>query len=278
MIDCFSFSYRAVLPATKAPEDWQLTTAQANNSRLVTMCRWVVEVVNGRFKRDFKLFRQDFFNRALSHAMEDFRIAGSIINAFHVPITDSRHAADFISIIQQRMNLQNSLADYILSENINRRRVNFSNISSVRSLELPFPRLNNDDLILFGLGTYQIKLARSYFSENIRDGGEFTIEVCRDDHLDNIRQYGISPHHAWLLRVRTRSRHCRSRIYYSYIIVSSLFAGRNAIQQWYCTCLSGRRTLGCCAHIMCVVWYLGWAQYEPEITLPAVELDNVIVE
>lgn len=37
--------------------DHQLTTENANVSRKVTQCRWVVNVVNGYFKRDFKLLR-----------------------------------------------------------------------------------------------------------------------------------------------------------------------------------------------------------------------------
>lgn len=50
-------------PQTKYPYETQLTTEQANESRMVTMCRWVVEVVNGRFKRDFKLLRQVYYQK-----------------------------------------------------------------------------------------------------------------------------------------------------------------------------------------------------------------------
>ena len=36
----------------------QLTTTQANRSRLVTKCRFVVEAVNGQLKQRFGLFNQ----------------------------------------------------------------------------------------------------------------------------------------------------------------------------------------------------------------------------
>ncbi|KAJ8720700.1 hypothetical protein PYW08_006165 [Mythimna loreyi] len=49
--------YSVHIPESKYPNGAQLTTDQANKSRLITICRWVVEVVNGRFKRDFRLLR-----------------------------------------------------------------------------------------------------------------------------------------------------------------------------------------------------------------------------
>lgn len=51
------------MPQTIATGEWQLSTLQANISRCVTMNRWVVETVNGRFSRDFKIFREDYFNK-----------------------------------------------------------------------------------------------------------------------------------------------------------------------------------------------------------------------
>lgn len=30
---------------------------------------------------------------------------------------------------------------------------------------------------------------------------------------------------------------------------------------WYCQCKAGQRTVGCCAHVATVVWYLGWARH-----------------
>ncbi|CAH2087290.1 unnamed protein product [Euphydryas editha] len=46
--------YRTYMPASLEEDETQLSTSEANKSRSVTICRWVVEIVNGRFKRDFK--------------------------------------------------------------------------------------------------------------------------------------------------------------------------------------------------------------------------------
>lgn len=47
-----SCNYSAYMPESLLEGEHQLTTEQANRSRCVTICRWVVEVVNGCFKRD----------------------------------------------------------------------------------------------------------------------------------------------------------------------------------------------------------------------------------
>ena len=39
--------------------------------------------------------------------------------------------------------------------------------------------------------------------------------------------------------------------------------GMNPITGWYCWCKSGASTLGCCAHVASVIWYL--RQYRNEI-------------
>ncbi|KAF9424317.1 hypothetical protein HW555_000456, partial [Spodoptera exigua] len=49
-----SLGFSVHKPETLDVGETQLFTIKANKSRLVTLCRWVIELVNGRFKRDFK--------------------------------------------------------------------------------------------------------------------------------------------------------------------------------------------------------------------------------
>lgn len=276
--DLHACGYEAHLPKTKNRDEDQLTTEQANKSRLVTMCRWVVEVINGWFKRDFKLFRQDFFNRALPHMMTDFRIGAALLNVCREPLSDNVHAETFIEVINQRVNQPNNLAEYVLANNLNRRRASFDSITGNQPNISDFPLLTEDDLTIFALGTYQVKLARSYYAEHVRQG-LYNIETYRDPDVTGLGRCGITATNVWLLRCRIQSRHTRSKIYYSYIIVDREKSGREAIENYYCSCLSGKRTLGCCAHIMCVVWYLGWARnQEEDIRLPAHFLNDIIVD
>ncbi|KAF9411151.1 hypothetical protein HW555_010013 [Spodoptera exigua] len=239
------------------------------SSRLVTICRWVVEVVNGRFKRDFKIFRQDYFNRALPHMQDDFRNAAAITNAFHDPITDNVNASGFMERINN---------SHVIDYNLNSRRIPFQSMS----VELPdvrgFPRLSEEELVMFALGTYQIKLARSYYSEHARNG-VYTIEVYREnDDLNNLlNNYNITGNNFWLLRGEVQSRHTRSRIYHTYILVNSDHLKLAALNHYYCSCKSGRRTLGTCAHVMSIVWFLAYARYE-NIDHPAQFLDSIVID
>ncbi|KOB67881.1 Uncharacterized protein OBRU01_19118, partial [Operophtera brumata] len=119
------YGYAVHMPETKHPRETQLTTDQANKSRCVTICRWVVEVINGRFKRDFRLLRIDHSNRALSYMMDYFRIAAALLNDFHVLIDNNVHANEFLNIINERISQPNRLADLVIRNNYNRRRAHF---------------------------------------------------------------------------------------------------------------------------------------------------------
>ncbi|XP_047036447.1 uncharacterized protein LOC124642178 [Helicoverpa zea] len=195
--------YECYVPPTKDRGDSQLSTEQANESRAVTLCRWVVEVVNGRFKRDYKLLRQNYFNRAVPHMIVDFRIAASLINTFHTPIVDSIHAEQFWNRIRATADLQNILYTYVERKRLNSRRADFQRLEA-NNME-NFPRLTESEIIVLALGTYQLKLARSYCGEHFRNG-LYLIETYRENLLDDLPDYGIQED-VWLLRGRIQSRH-----------------------------------------------------------------------
>lgn len=271
--DIEAHGYEYYVPPTKARQETQLSTEQANDARAVTMCRWVVEVVNGRFKRDFKLLRQKYFNRALPSMFNDFKIAAAILNHFHVPIIDNALAEEFLAQIRAKVDLPNLLYNYVERKRLNSRRANFQRLAA-NELE-SFPILSEEQIIVFALGTYQLKLARSYCAEHIRNG-LYLIEVYRENDLDDLPDYGMDED-VWLLRGRIQSRHVRSRIYYCYILVNNNENENNPIVQHYCTCLTGRRTMGTCAHTLSIIWYLGHARHTG-FTAPAAFLNDVIVD
>lgn len=153
MSDLETYGFKAYMPESLLEGEHQLTTLQANRSRFVTMCRWVVEIVNGRIKRDYRLFRNVFSNRAAKHLMADLKIACALINKFHPPIEDPPHAAQYVTIAKRRLYMPNYLSEYVELENINRRRAIFTTIEgNIPHLER-FPILTIDDLKRFALGT-----------------------------------------------------------------------------------------------------------------------------
>lgn len=270
--------YDAHMPPSKDRNSQQLSTEQANKSRLITIVRWVVEVVNGRFKRDFKFLRADNFNRAVPHMFEHFRIAAALINAFHLPIRDNAYANAIITIINERIHFENHLAQYVIQKNLNMQRVVFTRMAAYVPGFEDIPQLEEEHLVLIALGTYHIKIASSYCAEHLSDG-TYVIELYRDNELEDLNEYNIEVEEgSFLLRARIQSRHTRSKQYYTYVLINSGIEGRGAFKHYYCTCLTGRRTIGTCAHVISILWYLCWARHQEGLSPPAAHLNNVIID
>lgn len=266
-----TYGYNAYMPRTKRRGETQLTTIDANKSRLVTMCRWVVEAVNGKFKRDFKIFRERIFNRASQNTINDFKIAGAIINCFQDPFEDSQYSDQFIECIRLNLNKPNLLADYVEENNLNRQRITFDRLEADNQ-HLVFPELTLEDIILIAVGTYHLKIARSYSSEHIQRTGVLDIEYYR--HSERVL---INNQENVLIRTKIQSRHVRRKTYYTYVLYNTETRGRTAIKEYYCTCIHGRRTLGSCAHVITILYYLGWARHN-DFGHPAAFLDSVLID
>ena len=247
----------------------QLTTVDANKSRLITMCRWVIEAINGRFKKDYKIFRHTYFNVAMRNMMADFKITAAVINATRRPYEDSVYVEQFINIINDNMNRENELAQYVIENNINRQRVAFMPLDGNNPDFRDFPQLTYEELILFTLGSYHLRLARSYCHEHMRPNGVYLIELYRHQGLINNKI---------LIRGRIQSRHVRARQYYTYILINPARQGRQSVEDYYCSCIHGRRTVGSCAHIASIVYFLSWARHQQQIEAPAVFLDEITVD
>lgn len=143
-----------------------------------------------------------------------------------------------------------------------------------------FPVFTYNDLILFALGPYQVKQARSYFGEHVRENGTYVVEVCPElehSHEMIIRVGGNNPR---LLRSCIKSCHVSQRVYFSYVLYDTEHNSDSvldAILGYYCNCLVGNRTVGCCCHVMTIIWYLGWGRHQNNIQAPAGFLDNILL-
>lgn len=238
--------YNPHMPPTRQRRE-QLTTIDANKSRLITMVLWVVETMNGRFKKDFKIFRHVYFNVAASHMTIDFKITAAVINATRRPYENNVYAEQFVSIINEKMQQNNELAEHVLSNNLNRQRVAFVSLDANDPDFNDFPQLTYEELILFTLGSYHLKIARSYCAEHMRPNGVYHIEMYR--HREMVQN-------KILIRSRIQSRHVRMKQYYTYILIDPTVNGRQSIESYYCSCIHGRRTVGSCAHVASVVYLL----------------------
>ena len=88
-----------------------------------------------------------------------------------------------------------------------------------------------------------------------------------------------------LLRIRLFSRFRNSTRYQIYIHFNAAAVENEEQDQeivpilgHYCTCKSEAKTLGCCAHIASVLWYLGHARHEARVKYPSTDLLNNVFD
>lgn len=155
--------------------------------------------------------------------MQEFSIAAALLNHFAVQFRERTNVHEILQIIEEKIFLNNELAEIVNQNNLNMRQTMFQNITNTN---IRFPKLTNNDLELIALGTYQIRQAKSYVGEHLRAHGMYAIQVCRDETpLEGIFG-GSQPS---ILRARIKSRHIGSKSYYTYIAVDRRLEGRSAI-------------------------------------------------
>ena len=74
---------------------------------------------------------------------------------------------------------------------------------------------------------------------------------------------------------KIQSRHINNLQYNVYIKYRPGGNSYDGIEGWYCTCKDGSRTIGCCSHITCIIYYFGYGKYEVSLKKPANHLNNI---
>jgi hypothetical protein len=125
------------------------------------------------------------------------------------------------------------------------------------------------------LGTYPLKQVKFYYVEHCKIDGRFEIQVCRHTGPLQLTSHDISADDPMLTREWIQYRHRNSTKYYIYVLDVAK-SGAESLIEYYSQCKNGLRSVGCCAHIMTVLWFLGYGRYHlEEIRNPAASLDEV---
>ena len=243
----------------------QLTTFQANESRLVTKCRWVIEVINA-FLKGFKAL-DNVKNVTLPHLMIDFKIAAAFINLFYKKLfSDGVKQSLIAKLMLEKMELPNKLEPLINKLKLKRLEL-FEKMNA--ALVTDFPKLDEEDIKTYITnGSYQVNQSLGYLAEHFKTNGEYVIYLNRKNHIENNCNY---------LRAKVHSRHINRKTYDVFIGYFPNQAGPESIDSWFCTCRNGKRTVGCCSHIASIIYYLSCAKYLVNIRTPAGFLDNLII-
>lgn len=245
-------------PNTK---DKALTWEQANRTRLVTKGRFIVEKTFGWLKQ-FKLIDHVWSNKALAHVMDDFKIACALHNAFALRIESDCTAPQVIQRILSRLTVPNHLAPIVkrkqLTPSPHWKKMDRNVIDN-------FPSLAPPHLYEIATGIHSLNQAVAYYAEHISNEGRFEIFLAQDEPTYVTERNLQRP---FLLRARIQSRHSNATKYNAYILADLSKSGVDLFDSWWCSCPCGARTTNPCGHVMCVIWFLTYAQYQEAIKTP----------
>ncbi|XP_053388533.1 uncharacterized protein LOC128551660 [Mercenaria mercenaria] len=231
----------AKMPSFLEKGKTQHTTEDANESRLVTKIRWVVESANARIKQ-WQILNNVLPTSQLPYLTDYVRIICAICNKFKPPLSQTKdRLADIelgtkmFEIAKRKNELQNTVEEKLQSRTKQKWR------EVTESAVIDFPKLSEEQVRGITLGLYTVKLAKSYTAEHMSDD-TYALSVCSDV--------------PGILQARLQSRHTSAVKYKCWIGYYS-----KKISSWYCKCKAGARAVGSCAHVASVVWYLGTSRY-----------------
>ena len=258
------------MPSVLQPDQTQLTTEEANHSKIVTKTRWIVESRNGHLQSIFKFFSGRLIYAHVPNIRDFLLICGAIINRYHPPITMPLATVELAREMLERARELNVVQARVEVERLRFRRGNWEILEED---SVPrFPRMTLQEVKDLTYGVFQVQLAASYIQDNSAEDRQAEFQV------DEEREPGF-------MRMRFHSRYrnaMRHQLWIAFIEAdeNGVLQEQNEepIQGYYCTCKSGARTLGTCVHVAAIIWYLAYARYQENLRYPPMNLLNAIID
>ncbi len=167
----------------KVGDKGQLTTLEANESRLVTKCRFIVEKRMGDIKKYNALF--DRRNTEVGHLQIDYRNVCAMLNFLHNPCHADVHRdpAKIAQKMREKFQIQTNDLTNLFKIQFDTNAVPLVNLAEI----IDFPKLSKDEMIenIF-FGTFYIKQSQMYMSDLIKVGKASYISssVCTAQKYD----------------------------------------------------------------------------------------------
>lgn len=213
---------KSEMPCFMKRGDKQLSTEDANASRLVTKVRWVVESANARIKR-WQYLDKVLPTNQVPYIGDYIRIVCAISNKFLPPLSPAHD--DDVAVAAKMLHLSrqvNVLKERVEAESLHSRKSSMWRDASTID---DFPKMTEEQLREMTCGSYQLKLSRCYIQEHL--DGNHDILVHREDPQ--------------LLKVKMQSRHVSSKAHVLWISYNEV-----EVTAWYCLCKTGARVVGVC--------------------------------
>ena len=220
----------------------QFTSEEANETRLVTKCRCVVERFHTRFKK-WRMFSERIDQSFILNIATSTRTLTVCLNKYRPVLYDANSSED--ETIVPRM-LQARHRSSEIEQLISRNQLSmWKNWAALIDLDtdLNFPLVTLDFLCTYTFGTYQIKQSKAHLFDNEE---EFALK--------------LSPSDDSLLRCQLHSRHSNNTKYFLCVRFDAI-DNDDPSKAHYCQCKSGTRMVGCCGHVATTLWYLGYVRH-----------------
>ncbi|GLV33519.1 hypothetical protein CBL_20249 [Carabus blaptoides fortunei] len=218
------------MPAIVQRGERQLSTEDANATRIITKTRWIVESRNGHLRSVFKFLDKPFSVQHANHNGDFYRIAGAILNRFYPVILIQNGTIELAQEMLLRLHRANEIQHRVTVDNLVRRNGQWRRL---HHRDIPaFPVLDLDLGSLPNIHMNEEGFLRARIFSRFRNAERHQTFIAYND--DDINDTG----------------------------------NRNPITGYYCTCQSGARTVGTCAHIASIVWFLGYARHQQNIKYP----------
>ena len=240
--------YDIKMPGFLDKNSRQFTSEEANETRLVTKCRWVVESFHARFK-EWRMFAERIDQSFIVNVAALTRTLAACINKYRTVLymynaNSTEHKIMAHRMLQARQR-RSEIEQLVSSNQLSMRKKWIKLVDS--NSDLNFPHLSLDFLRQYTCGTYQIKQSKAYAKAHLYEKDEeFAVELSPSD--DN------------LLRCRLQSRHSNNTKYFLCVRFDEN-DNDDPVKDHYCQCKSDTRMVGCCGHIATILWYLGYARH-----------------
>ncbi|RNA11030.1 vacuolar sorting-associated 13c [Brachionus plicatilis] len=235
------YSLNCKIPAFIKEGNKQLTWSEANETRLVTKCRYVViEVINGIFKQQFKALKETQ-NTMLSHITDDYRKASALINVFFC----------------ERISDKGDVKEIAEAMKILRLSCSQNSFTKILNYEIDgFPKFD------------QLQQAYGYLSEHFDSNEDYEIFVC--NNLTNDED-------AKIILCMMQSRHSNQLRYKIFVRYKQNSTNVDDITR-VCSCKTGKRSFGCCSHVASVIYFMSYGRYNLlKIPRPGLKIKNFLI-
>eukprot|EP00732_Lithocolla_globosa_P006561 Lithocolla_globosa_v1_NODE_7709_length_910_cov_95.619883.p1 type:complete len:252 gc:universal NODE_7709_length_910_cov_95.619883:765-10(-) len=238
------------MPAFLAKGVSQHSTQEANDSRLVTKVRWVVEAINALLKK-FKGVDGKLANNYNEDDLKmDVKIILAACNAYRPPLAKSREDDEDMANLMLEMSRTSNELEKLVNEKVEGKFGDVSNRKPSMWTQVPdwldlledqavkdFPLYTLDSFRVLTMGIFQLKNSVSYSFQHRDESG------TRDDE----ERYDVFYHvlQPQLFRVLIQSRHSNAKQYNCWIRYDS-----QRVTEWYCKCKDRWHVLPSCKYCL----------------------------